>query len=501
MPALDLIIPFVILFGIFAFLGFYGSRWRKGNLDQLHDWALAGRKLGVTLSFFLVGADLYTAYTFVALPSSIFVKGSLYFYAVPYTAVTFGVALAFAPKLWEISRKKGYVTASDFIRDRFNSRTLSILVAVTGIVAVTPYIALQIVGMQAILSAMFVWAGVSATNIEQVSLIGVILILAAFTHTSGLRGATLTAVFKSVLIWPSIVVVIVAVLIKLGGNFSTSFADAPPKYLALSYPLVPSYVTLVIGSALALYLYPHAVNGILSAESAHKLRLSTSLLPINGLGLALLGLLGILINSIPPAMQFLDKFPAKSQGIYVVPSLVLNILPGWLAGVVLLGIFVGGLVPAAIMAISQSTLLSRNIVKEFKPNLSAKRETDIAKWSSVAFKFIALAFVFIVPASYAIELQLLGGIVILQLLPSIFIGLYSKWFRKEGLIAGLLIGTISGIFLAIEANNFGPLNTSLFSTPFGSLYIAVIALGLNLVITTAISGVLSRHTLPVRSLG
>lgn len=334
MPALDLILPFVVLFAVFTFLGFYGSRWRKGNLDQLHDWALAGRKLGTTLSFFLVGADLYTAYTFVALPSSIFVKGSLYFYAVPYTAVTFGVALVFAPKLWAVSRKNGYVTASDFVKDRFTSRTLSILVAITGIVAVTPYIALQIVGMQAILSAMFVWAGVSATNIEQLSLVGVIVILAAFTHTSGLRGATLTAVFKSILIWPSIVVVIVAVILKLGGNFDVAFSNAPTKYLALSSPLVPSYVTLVIGSALALYLYPHAVNGILSSESEHKLRLSTSLLPINGIGLALLGLLGVMINSIPSAMQFLSNFPSSSQGIYVVPSLVLNLLPDWLASMV-----------------------------------------------------------------------------------------------------------------------------------------------------------------------
>ena len=493
MPALDLILPFVVLFAVFTFLGFYGSRWRKGNLDQLHDWALAGRKLGTTLSFFLVGADLYTAYTFVALPSSIFVKGSLYFYAVPYTAVTFGVALAFAPKLWAVSRKNGYVTASDFVKDRFTSRTLSILVAITGIVAVTPYIALQIVGMQAILSAMFVWAGVSATNIEQLSLVGVIVILAAFTHTSGLRGATLTAVFKSILIWPSIVVVIVAVILKLGGNFDVAFSNAPTKYLALSNPLVPSYVTLVIGSALALYLYPHAVNGILSSESEHKLRLSTSLLPINGIGLALLGLLGVMINSIPSAMQFLSNFPSSSQGIYVVPSLVLNLLPDWLAGIVLLAIFVGGLVPAAIMAIAQSTMLARNIVKEVKPNLSNKTETDIAKWSSVAFKFIALGFVFIVPASFAIELQLLGGILILQLMPSLFIGLYSNWFRKEGLIAGLLLGIVSGILLAIMANNFGQLNTSLFSTPFASLYIGVISLALNFVIATAISVALPRR--------
>lgn len=487
MAELDLLIPFVGLFAIFVFLGFYGSRWRKGDPNQLHDWALAGRNLGTTLSFLLVGADLYTAYTFVAVPSSLFAKGALYFFAVPYSAIAFGVALAFAPKLWTISKERGYITASDFVKDRFSSRTLSILVAITGIVAILPYIALQIVGMQAVLSAMFVGSSASSREVEQVALVFVFVILSAFSYTSGLRGATLTAVFKAILIWPSIVAVVLVVLIRLGGNFSTAFADAPPMYLTLSQPLVSSYMTLIIGSALALYLYPHAVNGILAAESPHKLRISTSLLPLYGLGLAFFALLGILVNSVSPAVQFLSNFPPESQGIYVVPALILNTLPGWFAGVALVGIFVGGLVPAAIMAIAQATLLTRNIIKEFKPDLAPKKETDTAKWASVAFKFLALGFVFIVPATYAIELQLLGGIMILQILPSLFIGLYSNWFRKEGLVVGLLVGTFSGIYLALEANNFGPLNTSLFPTPLGPVYIGVIALPINLIIATAIS--------------
>lgn len=135
---------FIAFFAVFVFLGFYGARWRRGNLNQLADWALAGRNLGTALVFFLVGADLYTAYTFVAVPSGIFGKGSLYFFAVPFVAITFGVALAFTPRLWTVSRERGYVTGSDFVRDKFNSRILSILVALTGIVALLPYIACKL---------------------------------------------------------------------------------------------------------------------------------------------------------------------------------------------------------------------------------------------------------------------------------------------------------------------------------------------------------------------
>ncbi|HKW04413.1 MAG TPA: sodium:solute symporter [Nitrososphaerales archaeon] len=491
---------FIVLFAIFVALGFAGSRWRKGDLNQLWDWALAGRRLGTWLAFFLIGADLYTAYTFVAVPSGVYASGPLYFFAVPYVAITFGVALAFAPRLWTRAREKGYVTGSDFVKDQFNSVVLAILVAITGIVALLPYIALQIVGMQAVLTTMFETSGISTANIAglpltsgEMALLIAFIILAAFTYTSGLRGATLTAVYKDILIWVSVIAVIGAALIALGGNFGTAFADAGAKYSSLSTTLEPGYATLVLGSALALYLYPHAINGVLSSESAHKLRVSTSLLCLYGIGLAFLALFGVLVYAFPSALGFVKGFAGTTGGIYVVPALIIATLPGWLQGVALLGVFIGGLVPAAIMAIAQANLLTRNIIKEFKPNLSSKGETTIAKWASAAFKFIALGFVFIVPATYAIQLQLLGGVLILQLLPSVFLGLYTTWLKKEALAVGLLGGIGLGIYLALEANHFGPLTTSLFSTPLGPLYIAVIALGFNLLLTLVLSAVIPKR--------
>ena len=496
MIGIEIIIPFLSLFILFIFLGFYGKNWRKGDLNDVHEWSLAGRKLGTTLVFFLIGADLYTAYTFVAVPSGIFAKGPLYFFAVPYVALTFAVALVTMPKLWSVSREKGYITASDFVKDRFNSLTLSVLIAITGIVAELPYIALQIVGMQAVLTVML--AGTSnAQTVEEIALVIAFVILAAFTYTSGLRGATLTAVFKDILIWITMIAVIVIVPISIG-DFGHAFKQVKPSYVTLSDSLVPAYFTLILGSALALYLYPHAVNGVLSAESAHKLRTSTALLPLYGIGLAIMALMGVLVYSVPSAMNFLSGFPESSRGILVVPSLILNTMPGWLAGVALLGIFVGGLVPAAIMAIAQANLLTRNIIKEIKPNMSPRSEIRITKISSAAFKFVALGFVFVVPATYSISLQLLGGIIIVQILPAVFFGLYIKSLRKQPVIVGLIVGIFSGIYMIEAANNFGPPTSSLLSSTFGPLYIAVIALALNLAISFVGSAIINKTKMSVK---
>ena len=280
MIGFDGTIPFVGLFVLFIVLGFYGKYWRRGDLNHVHEWSLAGRRLGTALVFFLIGADIYTAYTFVAIPSGVFAKGSLYFFAIPYVGLTFGVALVTMPRLWSLSREKGYITASDFVKDRFSSKILSILIAMTGIISLLPYIALQIVGMQSVLTVML--SGTANSNtVQEISLLIAFVILAAFTYTSGLRGATLTAVFKDILIWITVIALIVVVPLSIGGGgggFATAFKNVKTQtYITLSESLVPGYTTLVLGSALALYLYPHAINGVLSSESAQKLRTSTGI--------------------------------------------------------------------------------------------------------------------------------------------------------------------------------------------------------------------------------
>ncbi len=477
---------FLILFVIFVSLGFYGSRWRKGNLGKLSEWGLAGRRLGPYLSWFLIGADVFTAYTFVAVPSLAYASGSTAFFAVPYVAIVFGIALLTMPRLWQISRNKGYVTASDFVKDRFNSRALSIAVALTGVVATLPYIALQIVGMQSVLAIML-YGLVGAKLESEIALIISFIILAAFTFTSGLRGVTLGSIFKDILIFTTVIVVILAVLLSYGG-FTHAFASisqikgaaASAPWSSLPAASVPAFFTLFVGSAFALYLYPHIINGSLASNSKKTLRRSLAVLPVYSIGLGLLALFGIVLYGVPSALAIVK---ATGNGLLTVPALVVTVLPGWLAGICLLGIFVGGMVPAALMAIAAANLLARNVAKEIKPDITPEGETRLAKWLSAIIKFIALGFVFIIPLTYAIQLQLLGGIIILQLLPAIFLGLYTRRLDWKPLLLGWVAGLVSGMWLVLIANHFGPLSTSNFPTGFGLLYIGLIALLINLVVS------------------
>src|ERR1700726_3956196 len=146
------IIIAALLFALVSVLGFVAARWRRpDNLAHLDEWGLGGRSFGGWITWFLLGGDLYTAYTFIAVPAALFAGGAYGFFAVPYTIIVWPLVFLFLPRLWSVSRKHGFVTPADFVRGRYGSRAWALAIAVTGIVATMPYIALQLVGIQACL--------------------------------------------------------------------------------------------------------------------------------------------------------------------------------------------------------------------------------------------------------------------------------------------------------------------------------------------------------------
>ena len=136
-------LQFGIVIGMFAVvtvLGFLATRWRRGAspLASIEEWGLGGRRFGTVVTWFLIGGDLYTAYTFVAVPALLFGAGALGFFAVPYTIAVFPLVMFTAARMWSVCHEHGYATAADFVRGRHGSAILALLVAITGVVAVPP---------------------------------------------------------------------------------------------------------------------------------------------------------------------------------------------------------------------------------------------------------------------------------------------------------------------------------------------------------------------------
>ncbi len=484
----EMLTVFVIIFAAVAALGFWAARWRPGDLERLQEWGLAGRRFGTITSWFLLGGDVYTAYSFIAVPGLVFATGALGFFAVPYTIIVYPLVFLVLPKFWIVARHRGYVTPADFVRERFDSSLLALLVAATGILATMPYIALQIFGIEVVLAQM----GVPI----EVSLVIAFVILAAYTYTSGLRAPAVICVVKDVCIWLVVLVAIIYIPMRLGG-FGKIFdavqqkaAHDPATFHALLSPQQYSaYATLALGSALALFLYPHTLTGILSTNSRKVVRRNAALLPAYTLLLGLMALLGFM--AIAAGIKLSPIYKAN----IALPALFAQMFPPWFAGFSFAAIAIGALAPAAIMSIAAANLFTRNIYKEyFRPTCTEREESSTAKIVSLAIKLGALVFILLLPTTDVINFQLLGGIWIIQTLPAVFLGLYTNWFHRYALAIGLIGGLIAGTWMVVIQNFASSVYTVSFAGLSIPVYAAVSALVVNLVCCTV-------FTLLFRTLG
>jgi solute:Na+ symporter, SSS family len=496
---------FAAMFVAVAGLGYLAARWRRpASFNDLDSWGLGNRSFGPYVSWFLMGGDLYTAYTFVALPALMYGVGAAGFYAVPFAVVAYPVFFVALSRLWSVSHVHGLVTPADFVRARFGSRSLALLVALTGIVATMPYIALQLVGVEAVLTTL----GVPGKWPLAVAF----AVLAVFTYHSGLRAPALIAFVKDILLG----YVVLAVLLTIGMSWNSwtgvfhaadaRFHATPSKTDGLLLPVSGQlgYVTLALGSALAIFLYPHAITGLLAAKNRETVRRTMAALPVYTMMLGIVSLLGF-------AAIAYDVVPVGGDRNTVLPALLHDFLPPWLAGFAFAAIGVGALVPASVMSIATANLFARNIYREYlRPRASARSELRVSKVASLFVKLGAAACVLVLNPQFSVDLQLIGSVVILQTLPAVLLGLYTSWFHRRALVTGLLTGLGTGILLLYQTPQLRA-NGTVARAHFGgaawplahlgvhngqSVYIGLVALGVNLVVAAGLTPVLRYAGVP-----
>src|SRR5919205_633503 len=395
---------FIVLFLAITVIGFWASRWPRGDLGTLLQWGLANRGFGTIVTWFLVGGDLYTAYTFVAVPALVFGAGAAGYFALPYTIIVYPIVFLVLTRLWSVSHVRGYVTPADFVRGRFGSPTLALLVAITGV-----------------------------------------------------DGTLLPA----------------------AGQLQ--------------------YATLAFGSALALFLYPHSLTGVLAARDRNTVRRNMAALPAYSFVLGLLALLGYMAikAGTKPVVT-----GGKPDGNTIVPGLFDQMFPSWFAGIAFAAVAIGALVPAAIMSIAAANLWTRNVYKEYiKPDATPAQEAQMSKVASLVVKLGALLAIVALDPQFSIDLQLIGGVIIAQTLPAVGLGLVTRWFHRGALIAGWVAGMLAAIWTlwTIPAVTFGPNGTATVTKAhFGgsafklsdlgfdtklTIWAGIVALAVNLIVT------------------
>jgi SSS family solute:Na+ symporter len=488
----------IAMFALVAALGFAASRWRRGQPTaerrawDLEEWGLGGRAFGGTVTFFLVGGDLYTAYTVVAVPALVYAQGGSGFFAVSYVAITYPLVYVALPRLWSVAHVHGFVSVSEFVRARFGSAALAVLVAVAAIVGTMPYVALQIVGLQVVFQAL----GIGGS----LPLLLAFGFLALFTFSSGLRAPALLAIVKDLLLLITVLMLLLWFGVTQGG-WAHVIGDASAKWAhghaSGGVLLAPDgqlgYVTLVLGSALALFLYPHATTGVLAARNRATVKRSLSTLGIYSVMLGVFALFGF--AAISAGIK-----PAGGNADTIVPQLFHSALSGGALGLAYAALGIGALVPASVMSIGAANLFTRSIYREFiRPDATPAQEARVSRAASLLVKLGAIGVVLLLNQQFAVNLQLMGGVVILQIFPAVALGLYTNWFHRRALIAGLATGLVSGILMLYQIPSVGA-DGKITSRHFGgsswplahlgwhtglTVYAGLLALALNLAVAAA----------------
>jgi SSS family solute:Na+ symporter len=477
---------FVFFFALVTVMGFWASRWNRGSTANqgahLDEWGLGGRSFGTWITWFLVGGDFYTAYTVIAVPALVYAVGAYGFFALPYTILVYPIVFVIMPRLWHAAQKAGHVTAADVVYGRYGSRPLELAVAVTAVVATMPYIALQLVGMEVVIKAL----GLTG----EIPLAAAFIILALYTYSAGLRAPALIAFVKDLMIYIVVLVAVVLVPMKLGG-YAHVFEVANAGYAAKKAGgllLKPAqylpYATLALGSAMAAFMYPHTLTGIFAAKSADTIRKNAVFLPAYTVLLGLIALLGY--------MAYAAGVDVHGNNNAVVPTLFSTLFPSWFVGFAFAAIAIGALVPAAVMSIGAANLFTRNFWKAYvDTKVTPEGEAKVAKLVSLVVKVGALVIILVLPTKFALDLQLLGGVWILQTFPAVVFGLFFAWFRAPALLLGWAVGLATGTSL-VFMDGVKPVHTFTLGGDPVTLYTGLFALAVNVAVAAVAQGVLGK---------
>ncbi|MCM3598366.1 sodium:solute symporter [Metabacillus idriensis] len=412
-------------------IGFLAGR-DKASRSSVEEWSVGGRKFGGLLVWFLVGADLYTAYTFLGLTSTAFQAGSIAFFAIPYSVLAYFIAYFFLPKLWKVAKEFQLTTLADYARERFDSKLLSSLIAIVGVLMLIPYIDLQLSGIMDTLRV----AGTGYINVTVVVITSFFLV-ALYTFFSGIKGPTYTAIIKDVLVWAIMLFMVASLpIIHFGGwtPMIDKVVTEAPQLLTIpeSGPKgLMWFSSAAIVSSLALFMWAHAATGVFTAKSADAIRKNSIFLPLYNVVLILVIFLGFIAFLV---------LPGDTDPRFALLTLIQTSYGGVAQGLAYSTIALASLIPCSIMAIGASNLFANNIYRDLiNPNVKPAKLTLITR--SMVFLVIGLALIFgLLFPTALVSLQLLGVSGMVQIFPAIVLSLFWQKQTKEATIIGLLVG-------------------------------------------------------------
>ncbi|MGH8162572.1 MAG: sodium:solute symporter family protein [Gammaproteobacteria bacterium] len=415
---------------IFAFAVALGLFARRGKQMDLEQWAIGRRGFGAALVFLLMAGEIYSTFTFLGASGYAYGRGAPAFYILAYGSLAYVLGYWVLPPISRYAKRHGLITQADFFAHRFSSRELGIAVGLIGIVAMIPYLALQLEGLGLIVEI----ASGNAISSHVAILIGTVG-LVVYVIASGIRASAWTSVVKDAFLLGIAVFLGVYLPFHAFGGIGPMFqrlAVTHPHLFTLHAPQgTVWFVSTVLVSAVGFWMWPHAFAYIASSRDENAFRKNAMVLPLYQLFMLFILFVGFAAIELVPGL--------KNPDLALLAATVAS-LPSWVAGLVGGAGVLAALVPGSLLLIVIATLLAKNGLA-LVPAFSTERRVALAARLLVVPIAIAGAAFAIFGSTGIVGLLLLGYSYVVQMFPALaFSFLARRLVTTAGVFAGLACG-------------------------------------------------------------
>lgn len=410
---------------------------RSGKQNNMNSYFLGDRKMNGFVSALSYSATTYSAFMLVGLAGLTYNGGvgALGFELI----YLMGVSLVsfFGPRFWKVGKKFGYVTPSEMLGDRYDSKTVAILVAVSNCIFLIPYSAVQLSGVGYLLQ------GVTNNAISFST--GVILATALaifFTYIAGIRSVAWTDSLQALfMIITSTIVVLV--LIKGLGGFSGFFGTLETKYP--EYLTVPENGFFSFLNFLGLSL-PWFFFSLSNPQVSQRLYMPSSLKSMRHMlmGFLIFGLIYTIV-AIIWGYSALIMFPNLENADMATPLVLQSdLIPPILGAIVMVGIMAAAISTIDSILLTLSSLFARDVYGNVKKNTSDSAQLKVGKF--IIPVIAALAFIFsLMEVNLIAVLSVSSSAGLLVVVPAII----GAFFWKRGTAAGVISSVVVSGFIVI----------------------------------------------------
>ncbi|MEZ4753754.1 MAG: sodium:solute symporter family protein [Bdellovibrionota bacterium] len=364
---------------VVKFIGFYAH---KKSSQTTEDYFVVNRSVGTWMLMGTVIATMVNTLAVSGVPALVYKGGLLYLQMFVIGIIAPFMIYHFGPKIWKYGSEHKLMTQAEIFGHYYKSKTVLILIAVLGILAAFPFMAIQISAVGKIFSA--ATSGVISYDLA-------VLICAAsvgfYLYFGGSRAVVWTDMIQGVCFFA--IIVISAVLFwNWAGGYEValaSIAEASPKHMTFHEKNTPIFIDNILSWPFAFFLWPQLFQRMYMAKSAESLKKSAGIswFFFNAIVLCTFTM-GIMGTSV--------FFGQLSDPDNLVAEMFAKYLPMG-GALIVLAVFATGMSTIDSILLTSSSIITRDLLKTFRKSTSSSaQEFNLARITSVILLVLVTVF-------------------------------------------------------------------------------------------------------------